>query len=106
MEPSIKMEGRERRRMISLRCASFENAIEVAARNYAEPPRGYRLDGATILRRNHSGRRMMLRLEFLHIDRSFPPLREEELSEVFELDAKVAAGLGEYEGEGREAKVV
>jgi hypothetical protein len=81
---------------VSLRCDSFETAFTVAARNYDLPPDGYRLNGFQARRRNHSGRRVTLVMEFMHIDRRIAQLNLDEAEEVFELDAQVALGLAEY----------
>lgn len=101
MVATTKVEFREREVCVSLRCASFELALEVAWRNYALPPEGYRLDHIGIKRRNHSGRRAMLSLTFLHVDRRVAPLGEIEAKALFELDSKVAAGTAEYPKEER-----
>lgn len=100
----VELNGRYMR--ITLRCASFETAMRVAYRNYLYPPDGYRLNRCAITRRNHSGRRMVLALGFLHADRRVEQMTLPEALDLFEIDAEVAAGNAEYPKEGGDAPMV
>lgn len=92
----VKLETRDRIATVTLRCDSFESGVRVAVRNWDAPPEGYRLNGFSLRKRNHSGRRCVLALEFMHIDRRVAPLTNAEIDEVFSLDAQVAIGMAEY----------
>lgn len=92
----VKLETRDRIVTVTLRCDSFGSGTRVAIRNWDCPPDGYRLNGFSVRKRNHSGQRCVLSLEFLHIDRRVAPLTKVEADTVFELDAQVAAGMAEY----------
>lgn len=104
--PTVKIESEGRESTVSIRAASFGDAMRVAWRNYCFPPEGYRLDRAMIARRNHSGRKMTLKLVFLHVDRRAPVLTSAEVSETFGLDARVAAGEAVYPVEENECEAV
>jgi hypothetical protein len=69
----------------------------VAGENYVQPPTGYKLRSVTVTRRNNSGRRHMLKMEFVHSDRRVPPMTSHLANEIFEIDAAVAAGMDKYD---------